>query len=297
MKIKHIKGNTFCIDTGMTYLPFYKVNDEEIIMIDTGTKNERKGIERLLEENGFKVVGILCSHAHVDHAGNNAYFKKKYHCVIAMPEEEARACSSLVNLKIHYNTHDLLSVKEHYGHLIFDTDILISKEQGSIYLCGVKFDILPTPGHSLSHISMITPDDVAYLGDSLISYEVMKGARMPYACFLKEDLESKHKLLNLECDQYVVAHKGIYRDIEKLIEDNIEFYKYRASRIYELIRGSMTLEELMQSVVEGFHIPMTSINKYDVIQRMLKSYLDYLIEIGKVELTLEGAMLKYRAVR
>ena len=35
MKIKKIKGNTFCIDTGMTYRPFYKINDEEIILLDS----------------------------------------------------------------------------------------------------------------------------------------------------------------------------------------------------------------------------------------------------------------------
>jgi len=38
MEIKEIKGNTFCIDTGMTYIPFYKLNDEEIIMLDSGWK-------------------------------------------------------------------------------------------------------------------------------------------------------------------------------------------------------------------------------------------------------------------
>ena len=30
MEMKKIKGNTFVIDTGMTYIPFYKINDEEI---------------------------------------------------------------------------------------------------------------------------------------------------------------------------------------------------------------------------------------------------------------------------
>lgn len=292
MKIKHIKGRTFYIDTGMTYLAFYKVNDEKIIMLDTGTKQERKGIEKLLEENGFKVVGILCTHSHVDHAGNNAYFKEKDHSIIAMPEQEALACSSLTNLKIFYDEHDMLSVEEHYGHMVFETDIFISKGEKSIDLCGIKFGIFPTPGHNPYHICVITPDNVAYLGDSLISYGVMKGAKMPYAYLLKEDLKSKHKLLTLQCDQYVVAHKGVYGNIERLVEDNIEFYKYRAFRIYELIQSPMTLEELVQSVVQAFHIRMTNINKYDIIQRMVKSYLDYLIEIGKVELTLKGTKLK-----
>lgn len=36
MEIKAVKVNTYCIDTGMTYIPLYKVNDEEVIMLDTG---------------------------------------------------------------------------------------------------------------------------------------------------------------------------------------------------------------------------------------------------------------------
>ena len=32
VEIKHIKGKTFCIDTGMTYIPFYKIDNENIIM-------------------------------------------------------------------------------------------------------------------------------------------------------------------------------------------------------------------------------------------------------------------------
>ena len=36
LKIVEVKGNTYCIDTRMTYIPFYKINDNEIIMLDSG---------------------------------------------------------------------------------------------------------------------------------------------------------------------------------------------------------------------------------------------------------------------
>ena len=45
MDIIKVKGNTYCIDTGMTYLPFYKLNNQDIILIDTGFKKECKDIE------------------------------------------------------------------------------------------------------------------------------------------------------------------------------------------------------------------------------------------------------------
>ena len=50
VEIIKIKGQTFCIDTGMTYIPFYKVNDKEIIMLDTGwAAGEQKGIAETLQ--------------------------------------------------------------------------------------------------------------------------------------------------------------------------------------------------------------------------------------------------------
>jgi len=297
MEIKQIKGNTFCIDTGMSTLPFYKINDEEIILLDTGwEKGERDGIEELLNENKFKVVGILNSHAHIDHIGNNAYFKKKYNSIIAMPAYEAHVCSSAVNLKVYYSNQTLTEITEHFGHMICETDIRILDEENKICLCGIKFKILHTPGHSPAHICIITPDDVAYIGDALISYEVMEGAKMPYAFILREDLKSKYKLYDLNCSKYVVAHKGIFDNITNLITDNINFYKDRAYRVCDVIEGSMTIEDILRAVIKSFHIHVNSKNKYSLIERMLRSYVEYLNETGAVDLKLEDGFLKYSKI-
>ncbi|MBU3145230.1 MBL fold metallo-hydrolase [Clostridium sp. CF012] len=297
MKIKEIKGNTFCIDTGMTYIPFYKINHEEIIMLDSGwAEGEREGIDKLLEENNFKVVAIICTHAHIDHIGNNTFFKKKYNCIIAMPAYEALICSSTVNLKLYYNSQTLTEVTEHFGHMVCETDIMILNNQDSIAVRGSKFKVVHTPGHSPAHICIITPDDVAYLADSLISYEVMRGAKMPYAYILSEDLKSKVKLYDFKYSKYVVAHKGMYDDITELITDNINFYKARASTIYNVIQGSMTMEDILKAVIESFNIHIKSRYRYTIIVRMLRSYVEYLNETGMLELNMDEGFLKYSAI-
>lgn len=294
MEIKQIKGSTFCIDTGMTYIPFYKINDREIIMLDSGWANgEREGIDKVLEKNNFKVAAIICSHAHIDHAGNNTHLKEKYNCIIAMPANEALFCSSIVNLKVYYGNQTLSEAKEHYGHMVCETDIMISNEQNSICVCGIKFKIIHTPGHSPSHICIITPDDVAYLGDSLISYEVMEGAKMPYAYILTEDLKSKLKLYELKCSKYVVAHRGMYDDITKLIDDNINFYKNIAARVYGLIEGDMTMEDILKTAINNFNINVKTRYKYSQMEKILKSYVEYLSEIGSIKLNIDNGLLKY----
>jgi len=294
MKIKHIKGNTYCIDTGMTYLPFYKINEKDIILVDSGwPQGEREGLEELFRINNFNIVGIICSHAHPDHIGNNQYFKEIFNCVIAMPKFEALICSSAINLKAYYNNQTLTELKNHFGYMICNTDILISEQQDDITICGINFKILHTPGHSPAHICLITPDNVAYLGDALISYEVIEGAKIPYDFILTEDLKSKEKLFNLKCDKYIVAHKGVYDDVTNLIVDNMQFYKLRAEKAYELIDGKMTMEDIMKSAVKNFNIKVNGIYKYDVVARMLRSYVDYLYETNRIKLIIDNGFLKY----
>ncbi|GAA0076381.1 MBL fold metallo-hydrolase [Clostridium sp. CTA-5] len=295
MNIKKVKGNTFCIDTGMTNIPFYKITEEKIIMLDSGWIKEREGIDEILSENNFKVESILCTHAHIDHIGNNAYLKEKYNCIISMPAYEALVCTSNVNLKLYYNSPTLLKAEKHFGHMVCKTDITISNEMNEICINDVKFKIIHTPGHSPEHICIITPDNVAYLGDALISYEVMKSAKMPYALILSEDLKSKEKLYKLKCNDYIVSHKGIYKHnkVKKLISDNIDFYENRAKSIYKLIYGKMTFEEIFKTVVKKFNIPVRTQYKYFILERMLKSYVEYLNERGYLELNIEDGFLKY----
>jgi len=294
VEIKNIKGKTFCIDTGMTYIPFYKIDNENIIMLDTGwADGEKEGLTAILENNHFKIVGIINTHAHIDHSGNDAYFKEKYNCPIAMTTAEAMICNSAVNLKLYYSTLSLEEIFVHLGHMICHVDMLITPTQDSIEMCGITFKILHTPGHSPAHICLITPDDVAYIGDALISRDVMDGAKMPYAFILAEDLKSKEKLYKLNCSQYVVAHKGIYDNITELITNNIRFYKLRAEMIGDLIITPMTLEEIVQTVRKSFKIPIKDVYKYTLIERMLRSYIEYLSDTGIIKKAVNNGILRY----
>lgn len=294
MEITKVEGNTFCIDTGMTYIPFYKINDREIIMLDTGwAKGEREGINELLEKNNFMVAGIICSHSHIDHIGNVSYLKEKYNSVVAMSAYEALICTSTTNLKLYYSSLTLSDIEEHLGHMVCETDIMVFDSQDRVDVCGIEFGVIHTPGHSPAHICIITPDNVAYLGDALISYDVMEGVKMPYAFILKEDLKSKERLYDLTCSKYIAAHKGIYDDITKLITDNMQFYRGRADRVYDVIEGAMTMEDIMKAVIKKWKISVKSTYKYVVIEKMLRSYVEYLNETGKTELIMENGFIKY----
>lgn len=295
MKILHVNKDTYVIDTGMLYIPFYKINDKDIIMLDTGwMRGEREGILSLLDKENFNVKGIILTHSHIDHVGNVAVIKEKYNSVVAMTSIEAEIVDSNISLKVFYGDYTLNKVKEHFGHMVTSTDIRILKKDTSVSICGVEFDITHTPGHSPGHIVITTPDKVTYLGDSLISYEVMESSKMPYAFILKHDIESKLKLYQLHAKKYILAHKGIYCDIKDLITDNIYFYKNRSDAILELIKGLMTFEDILKSASKELNIKIKSVEKYMVIKRMLQSYIEYLIETNKIEVIMDHGFMKYK---
>src|SRR5688572_10231008 len=53
----------------------------EAMLIDCGTRWDRKVLEKALEEavpSGFTLRSVLLTHAHCDHAGNAAFLAEKY---------------------------------------------------------------------------------------------------------------------------------------------------------------------------------------------------------------------------
>lgn len=105
MDILKVKGNIYCIDIGMIYILFYKINDEKIIMLDMGWKKEEcDGIVEVLESNNFKVLVIINSYVYIDYIGNNEYFKNKYNLIIVMFDFEVFICSFEINFKVFYGS-------------------------------------------------------------------------------------------------------------------------------------------------------------------------------------------------
>lgn len=294
MESKHIRGNTYVLDLDLLYLPYYMIDEKHIILLDTGLmKNDRERLEVFFKENDLKVSGIICSHAHIDHVGNAAYFKEKYSCPVAMSREEALIVESLLSLKIFYAGYPVNKIRDHFGHMVVKTDQIIEDSDTFIFMCGVRFDILHTPGHSSGHLSITTPDDVTYIGDALISHKVMDGAKLPYAHILTRDLASKISLYKMQSGMYILAHKGIYPDIRDLITDNVYFYRNRAEEILSVITKPMTLEDILKAVSKKMKIRVSSVYKYMVVERMLRCYVEYLYETKRIRLMVDDGFLKY----
>ena len=206
MNLRQVKGNTWVLE-GLEFIPLYRLDGGRCVLLDTGLAQEREELEQALLDHGLTPAGILCSHAHVDHGGNNRYFQEKYHIPVALTSREAGMCASLLSLKCYFLLLSPDMVEQDAAGLVHTPDVLIPDGDGPFSFAGAEFQILQTPGHSVGHISTLTPDRVCYVGDALLSREQLD-AKLPYCLSHRMGMESREKLRGLDCDLVVMAHRG-----------------------------------------------------------------------------------------
>jgi len=100
-------------------------------------------VEAALNRTGWKLTDILVTHHHGDHTGGIADLKKRHHCRVVGPRNEAARIPLL---------------DETVG------------EGDTVKVGGLTARVLETPGHTGGHIAYWFEDDcVAFVGDTLFS--------------------------------------------------------------------------------------------------------------------------------
>lgn len=283
MELTRVKGNTWVLE-GVEYIPLYKLDDKRCILLDSGLLQEREELEETLSAAGLRPVGVLCSHAHVDHCANNAYLQKKYGTKVALTFPEAGMCSSLLTLKCYFLTLSPGTVERESSCMIHTPDIYIPPTDGPFSFCGAQFRIVHTPGHSSGHVCAVTPDNVCYTADALLSAELM-GAKLPYNLSQAMAIESREKLRELDCDAYIMAHRGVCpgSEIGALIDANQDLVRRRAEEILALVDRPMTASQIDEAACVLYqlftHKPRRSLR----FERNVRFFIEYLVDTGRLD--------------
>ena len=282
MELTQVKGNTWVVEANQL-IPLYKLDDRRCILLDTGLLEEREALEETLNSAGLTPVGILCSHAHVDHCANNGYLQEKYGTVVALTPPEAGMCSSLLTLKCYFLTLSPGTVERESSCMVHTPDVSIPMSDGPFDFCGASFQILHTPGHSAGHICVITPDDVCYAADALLSREMLT-AKLPYSLSHQIAMDSREKLRGLSCDTFILAHRGVCSgtEIRALIDANQDLVRRRAEEIFALVDHPMTASQIDEAacvLYELFtHKPRRSLR----FERNVRFFIEYLADAGRL---------------
>lgn len=281
LKLHPICGNTFAIETQIALLPVYRLTERDIVLLDTGfASTDRQALTETLQAHDFQVKGILCSHAHMDHAGNVQHLCNLYGCRVGAHLIEAAIAATPDSFRRHYGIY----TSDNHGGVeeCFTATDIIMPQTRQLDFCGATFDILPLPGHSGGHIGIVTPDGVAYLGDVLMDFPQLAASKMPTTQFLRLDLESKRSLYDLQARAYVVAHKAVFRDIHDLIDANIRCLEGKVQTILDTLQGSPTRGEWLIAFCENQRMQIRSERSFAILEYGFNSAVTYLEETGQV---------------
>ena len=280
--------------TADTCIPFYKLDDTNIVMIDSGSIFFANDLIKFLRDSGFTVCGILTSHIHIDHIGGHALLQKTFDPEIA---------ASLVDSAISSNKNEIIDA---YGYLppemrtamwesvYFTTDKVIMPGDNEVTICGTGFGVLQIPGHTASHLGYVTPDNVAYLGDAMINLH----SKIAYAHNLPSEIATRKKILSTNHDIYVFAHKGYCtrEQLPEVAELNQKMVDEMVDIFTEIIDHEMGQDEIFLELIARLGIDKENPMKMLQSRAYLDGYLSYLAELGRVKISFVHGCLRYSPI-
>ena len=283
---RHVRGRTWCIDGHIT-IPVYLLNEREAVLLDSGyADRDRPVLEALLRQKGLRVRAILGTHSHNDHNGNHAYFQKTHGAEIILRDLEAAVVSDFSLMTAAYFPASAEEPARELPHLLVKADRTFSRSDQAVRIGGERFSLIPLPGHTPGHTGIVTPDQVLYVGDALLSTQAMRSAKLPSTMDWRQDLESKKRLRSADYQDYILAHSGIYKSIQALIAENILDRERRTAEILEWLRerDCWTQSEVEQLLMERLQVRGTSFMGQIIFRRNAMCVMEYLVSTDSVSI-------------
>ena len=294
MELRHVYGRTYAAVGATALMPVYKLTERDIVLMDTVyARLDRSALVNLIEGNGFRLRGIICSHAHFDHTGNVRYLQQRYGCQAAAQIIEAGISVNPDAYRANYVALTYGKSREYLLEECFPADVIIPADAEHLDFCGARFGILQLPGHSAGHIGVVTPDGAAYLGDCLIDEEQIAAAKLPTSMFIARDLESKESLRNLRRPAYIIAHKQVLTDIGPLIDRNIDFIHDKGRELLEDLEDGMSFDQWIYAFCQRENVRTRNEFKFSIVERNFANFVDWLTDEGKVEVRREFCAKHY----
>lgn len=296
MEMLHVLGNTYAAVGSTALLPIYKLNERDIVLIDTGyAKLDRAGLVNLLDGSGLVPKYVLCSHAHFDHTGNVRYLQERYGAKAILSLIEAGISVNPDSYRANYVALTYGKSRELFLEECFTADRVLRETDTPLELDGQTFGILPLPGHSAGHLGFVTPDGAAYVGDCLISQSEIDGAKLPTSMFIARDLESKAYLKTTDYPVYILAHKEVVRReaLESLIDRNIGFIQSKRAELLEVLEDGMTFSEWIGAFCQRENVRTHNELKFSIVERNFSNFVSWLTDSGAVMVRREFCAKRY----
>lgn len=298
MQFHLLKGNTGYIHDE-TNIGVYIFPDLTCLLVDSGTHaNQARQYLDLLQKEGLRVKAILNTHAHADHCGGNAYLQAATDCGIYAASMEALYIENpLLTPLTLYSAIPPRVLKNRF--LMPDASQVTARlEAGQWDLGGESFRIIPLAGHSLGQVGLITPDGVAFIGDSLMSDTAMENFAFVYVVDPGQMFTSFETLRRLEpeIEISIPGHGEAIRELTASIDKNEERLTTIASYVSEELSEGMSREVLLEKTIRDFNLQVNS-SQYYLLLSSISAFLSFLISRHQVQSIVKNGQIIYKKSR
>ncbi len=301
MNLRQLKGSSYVIENNSSSglsdsasLGIYLFDDQSCLLVDSGANlASAQKILHLLEASGWTVYAIFNTHAHADHCGGNHHIQESTQCRIYASAFEAAFINNPV--LIPYAMYSADPPKLLTGKFFMPQASRVSHiiKPGKRQIKGKRFELLDLAGHSPGHLGIMTPDRVLFVGDCLISQEILTANPFLYLADPAKQFASLELLKTANRGQLYLAHGGVAQDTAGVLKANEEMLKAIVHNIKSIITKPRSLEAIIQEII-GLHGLQVNRNHFFRLRNSISAFLSYLCNQGQARFYVDNNRLLYR---
>ncbi len=285
-----VKGNSGYIDMP-SKAGVYIFDDKSCLLIDTGNdKDAAKKILKTLEQHDLTVRFVINTHSHADHIGGNSLIATKTGCKIYSSREESAVASNTIWEPTY--VFGGYPPKELCNKFIMAPISDVSPIEHLEIPKG--FEIVPLLGHSMAMIGIKTPDNVFYIGDTLISETTLTKYKIPFIVDVEQHYLTLEMLKTQDSEFFVGSHIEALSDVKNLCDINTQHLKEIEKVVLEIIKTKKTFDQLLAEVFTKYDIKM-DINQRFLIGFSIKSFLSYFSRNKKAEFEFSDNLMYWKS--
>jgi glyoxylase-like metal-dependent hydrolase (beta-lactamase superfamily II) len=214
---------------------FLVIKDNKALIVDTGRRSKRRTLAEGIDfYPNLKLVALILTHSHFDHAENAAYLKEKYHLKVFIQSEESDFLRKGENPPIRgaFLITRLLTnlweskIRTHFRYEPVEPDFLVN-QRFDLNDFGFNCYMLHTPGHSQGSMCLIVDNEIAIVGDAMFGV-IKKLIYPPFAYDSGQMVESWGKLLDTGCHTFLPGHGT--QNSRSLIQNQYEKFRNPQSK-------------------------------------------------------------------
>ncbi len=288
-ELVQVAENTYYINSP-SKIGVYRVSDDDVWLIDSGNdKDAGRKIQKILDAQGWRLTAIINTHSNADHDGGNTLLQNRLGCAVyATPMELAVVEHPMLEPSFLYGGYPFKKLQNKF---LMATPSKGQDIADALLPDGMEYFRLP--GHFWDMIGVKTPDNVYFLADCVFGENILEKYHISFFYDVAAQFETLDMVERLEGRLFLPAHAEPTEDIRPLVAANRKKMQEILEALLEICREPLHFELILKRVFEHFGLVM-DVNQYVLVGSTIRSYLSYLVDHGKIEYSIEDAMLLWK---